>query len=111
MNVVFQDASRDHREQERQRLFRQKFVAETPPWYHGTIHLGLHAARDRRNTVVLLDPHRRGEMGMAAGHPYRAVRQLGGMGGAPLRPASSGQGTGDDLQAALRGASPVLYPS
>ncbi len=40
MNVLFQDASRDHREQERQRLFRQRFVAETPPWYHGTIHLG-----------------------------------------------------------------------
>lgn len=39
MDVVFQDASRDRREQERQRLFRDKFIAETPPWYHGAIHL------------------------------------------------------------------------
>jgi hypothetical protein len=40
MDVIFQDAARDRREQERQRLFRQTFIAETPPWYHGTIHLG-----------------------------------------------------------------------
>jgi hypothetical protein len=40
MDVVFQDASRDRREQERQQIFRDKFVAETPPWYHGAIHLG-----------------------------------------------------------------------
>lgn len=40
MDVVFQDAARDRREQERQRLFQQKFVAETPSWYHGAIHLG-----------------------------------------------------------------------
>jgi hypothetical protein len=40
MEVVFQDAARDHREQERQRLFREKFLAETPPWYHGAYHLG-----------------------------------------------------------------------
>jgi len=40
MEVVFQDAARDHREQERQRLFREKFLAETPHWYHGVYHLG-----------------------------------------------------------------------
>jgi hypothetical protein len=40
MDVTFQDAARDHREQERQRLFRQRFVAETPSWYHGMLHLG-----------------------------------------------------------------------
>jgi hypothetical protein len=40
MDVVFQDANRDRREQECQKLFRQRFIAETPPWYHGAIHLG-----------------------------------------------------------------------
>jgi hypothetical protein len=40
MDVVFQDAARDRREQERQREFRQRFVAETPAWYHGAYHLG-----------------------------------------------------------------------
>jgi hypothetical protein len=40
MDVVFQDSDRDRREQQRQRLFRDKFVAETPPWYHGALHLG-----------------------------------------------------------------------
>ena len=40
MDVVFQDASRDRREQERQRQFRERFLAETPPWYHGALHLG-----------------------------------------------------------------------
>jgi hypothetical protein len=39
MAIVFQDAARDRREQERQRLFRQKFIEETPPWYHGALHL------------------------------------------------------------------------
>ena len=40
MDVVFQDKSRDLRESQRQKVFRQKFVEETPPWYHGAIHLG-----------------------------------------------------------------------
>lgn len=40
MDVVFQDATRDRREQERQQQFRNKFIAETPPWYHGALHLG-----------------------------------------------------------------------
>jgi hypothetical protein len=40
VDVVFQDAARDDREQKRQHLFRQRFVAETPSWYHGLIHLG-----------------------------------------------------------------------
>ena len=40
MVPAFQSAERDLREQERQRAFRAKFVAETPPWYHGAIHLG-----------------------------------------------------------------------
>lgn len=39
MDVVFQDATRDRREQERQRQFRDKFIAETPRWYHGAMHL------------------------------------------------------------------------
>ena len=39
MDVVFQDENRDLREQRRQEVFRQKFVEETPPWYHGVIHL------------------------------------------------------------------------
>src|SRR6266576_675059 len=40
MDVVFQDAGRDRREQQRQRQFRDRFIAETPPWYHGALHLG-----------------------------------------------------------------------
>ena len=40
MDVVFQDQARDRREQERQRQFRDRFVAETPTWYHGALHLG-----------------------------------------------------------------------
>ena len=40
MDVAFQDAGRDRREQERQRQFRDRFLAETPPWYHGALHLG-----------------------------------------------------------------------
>jgi hypothetical protein len=39
MDVVFQDQARDRREQERQRKFRDRFVAETPSWYHGALHL------------------------------------------------------------------------
>src|SRR6185437_10106782 len=39
MDVVFQNESRDRREQERQRQFRDRFIAETPPWYHGAMHL------------------------------------------------------------------------
>ncbi|AWB25739.1 MULTISPECIES: sterol desaturase family protein [Methylobacterium] len=40
MTPVFQSPERDRREQERQSTFRERFVAETPPWYHGAIHLG-----------------------------------------------------------------------
>ncbi|MCA9915842.1 MAG: sterol desaturase family protein [Anaerolineae bacterium] len=37
--AVIQDPKRDEREIERQKRFRKKFVEETPPWYHGVIHL------------------------------------------------------------------------
>jgi hypothetical protein len=40
VSVVIQDPVRDQREQSRMRLFRQRFVENTPPWYHGLLHLG-----------------------------------------------------------------------
>lgn len=39
MQAIIQDPRRDQREQERQAKFRQKFVEETPNWYHGAYHL------------------------------------------------------------------------
>ncbi|MGL4243597.1 MAG: fatty acid hydroxylase family protein, partial [Beijerinckiaceae bacterium] len=40
MEAIVQDPKRDQREQERQARFKVKFVEETPPWYHGAMHLG-----------------------------------------------------------------------
>lgn len=40
MEAIVQDPRRDQREQERQARFKVKFVEETPPWYHGAMHLG-----------------------------------------------------------------------
>lgn len=40
MSGIVQDPARDRREQERQARYRKKFVEETPPWYHGMLHLG-----------------------------------------------------------------------
>ena len=111
MDVVFQDQARDRREQERQRKFRDRFVAETPPWYHGAHPPRLHAAGHRRRDVAVLEPDSERRLGMAIGYPDRAVRQLDRVGRASLHPASPGEGTGDDLQAPLHGASPVLHPS
>ncbi|MBV6486879.1 MAG: hypothetical protein GHHEDOFH_00816 [Pseudorhodoplanes sp.] len=39
MSAVIQDPSRDKREQERQALFRQRFVEQSPWWYRGEYHL------------------------------------------------------------------------
>jgi hypothetical protein len=40
MSGIVQDPVRNRREQERQARYRKKFVEETPPWYHGMLHLG-----------------------------------------------------------------------
>lgn len=40
MSGIVQHPARDRREQERQARYRKKFVEETPPWYHGMLHLG-----------------------------------------------------------------------
>jgi hypothetical protein len=40
MSGIVQDPARDRREQERQARYRKKFVEDTPPWYHGMLHLG-----------------------------------------------------------------------
>ncbi|GAC1327147.1 MAG: hypothetical protein NVSMB26_00520 [Beijerinckiaceae bacterium] len=40
MTIAFQSPERDLREQERQKSFRTRFIAETPSWYHGAYHLG-----------------------------------------------------------------------
>jgi hypothetical protein len=40
MSGIVQDPARDRREQERQARYRRKFVEDTPPWYHGMLHLG-----------------------------------------------------------------------
>ena len=39
MSVVIQDPTRDAREQQRQKLFRNKFVENAPSWYRGEYHL------------------------------------------------------------------------
>src|ERR1700674_99525 len=39
VSTMAQDPIRDRREQERQRLFRERFVANTPKWYRGEYHL------------------------------------------------------------------------
>jgi hypothetical protein len=39
VNIVLQDHVRDQREQERQALFRQRFVEQSPWWYRGEYHL------------------------------------------------------------------------
>lgn len=39
MTVAFQSIERDRREIERQKMFRQRFVHDTPSWYHGLYHL------------------------------------------------------------------------
>ena len=39
MSAVIRDPARDKREQERQKVFRQRFVENTPSWYRGEYHL------------------------------------------------------------------------
>jgi len=39
VSAITQDPVRDRREQERQKLFRERFVANTPKWYRGEYHL------------------------------------------------------------------------
>jgi hypothetical protein len=111
MDVAFQDAGRDRREQERQRLFRDKFIAETPPWYHGAIHLGFtllvtgaamwlcwrHIQNAGWEWLLVIPIALFGNWIEWAAHRY-------------ILPPP-GEGAGDDLQAPLHGASPVLHPS
>src|SRR3954451_6241651 len=39
MTLVLQDAARDTREQQRQGLFRRRYVEQSPWWYRGEYHL------------------------------------------------------------------------
>ena len=80
MDVVFQDQARDRREQERQRKFRDRFVAETPPWYHGALHLAFTLLVTGAAMRLCWQPNPERRLGMATGDPIRARSAIGSSG-------------------------------
>ena len=65
---------------ERQRKFREKYVAEISPWYNGLLHIGVTYGGRHRGDRLVREPDAEPDLGVAAdraGGDRRQLRRVG----------------------------------